>query len=248
MFAKYASTRTVAMLQCEVYGRLDRAHGGALTALSEPESEDALMRGGGASGSADLGPVSPAAAHADGDVATPSGDRGVASPAAATLDQPPPSAGPSPDQVPDTPDTDPTADFLADADPRDEVMTAYGTDMVLLFGLFVDGVQLHQHGRSTTTVFCLKCLELPGFLANTDLATYTLTFVEGPKEPTCMTTLLMAILRQFKIFEPTGVETADGALYITVHANTLRCSRVGSYNIGPGQIEQISFSLSNIYN
>lgn len=97
-----------------------------------------------------------------------------------------------------------------DADASDEIGTAHGETMVLLFGLFVDGVQLHNTGRSTTTVFSLKCLDLPGFLVNSDLACYTMAFVDGPKEPTNMTQLVLAILHQFKVFEPDGVTDADG--------------------------------------
>ena len=195
------------MLQCEVYARLDQAHGGALSALSEPELADGLLPEDPASGSdGEPPPAAPAAPLAS--VATAAAPHqtptAAALPAAAAEEA-------AIDQVPGTPDHA-EDDYLVDADPRDEVMTAYGPDMVLLFGLFVDGVQLHVHGRSTTTVFCLKCLDLPGFLANTDLASYTLAFIEGPKEPTCMTTVLMTILKQFKIFEPTGIEHEDGTL------------------------------------
>ena len=197
------------MLQCEVYARLDHAHGGALSVLSEPELADGLLAEDPASGSdGEPPPASPAAPHA-----------ADASAAAALHLTPTAAVSPAAaeeaaiDQVPGTSDHA-EDDYLVDADPRDEVMTAYGPDMVLLFGLFVDGVQLHVHGRSTTTVFCLKCLDLPGFLANTDLASYTLAFIEGPKEPTCMTTVLMTILKQFKIFEPTGIEHEDGTWHV----------------------------------
>lgn len=50
-------------------------------------------------------------------------------------------------------------DFV-DPDPTDEVMTGDGDPLTLLFALFVDGVQLHDHGRATTTVIGLKCLDL----------------------------------------------------------------------------------------
>lgn len=91
---------------------------------------------------------------------------------------------------------------VEDADPSDEVMTGGGDTLALLFGLFVDGVQLHANGRSTTTVVSLKCLDLPGFLVGTKVASYNLAFISGPKEPTCMTDFVHIILHQFKEYEP----------------------------------------------
>lgn len=183
-FARYAGTRTMAMLQCPLYRRLDLAHGCALSALADPKLASGLVAGDQPAGSA---------TDCDAPVQPTEEARGVVSGCS--------------DHVPASPESD----DLVDPDPQDDLMTAHGPDMVLLFGLFVDGVQLHGHGRSTTTVFALKCLDLPGFLANTDLASYTIAFIDGPKEPTCMTTVMMTILKQFKIFEPAGVEHAPGA-------------------------------------
>ena len=100
---------------------------------------------------------------------------------------------------------------VADPDPRDEVMTGNGDTIILMFGLFVDGVQLHSSGRSSTTVFSLKCLDLPGFMVGTNMASYNIAFIDGPKEPTCMTQILAHILTQFKTFEPQGITGDDGA-------------------------------------
>lgn len=98
------------------------------------------------------------------------------------------------------------------ADPIDEVMTANGDTMTLFFALFVDGVQLHAHGRATTTVVGVKCLDLPGFLCNTDLASYPLAFIGGSKEPTNMSEIMAIILKQFKNHEPDGWVDDKGML------------------------------------
>ena len=98
------------------------------------------------------------------------------------------------------------------ADPIDEVMTANGDTMTLFFALFVDGVQLHAHGRATTTVVGVKCLDLPGFLCNTDMASYPLAFIGGSKEPTNMSEIMAIILKQFKDHEPDGWVDDKGML------------------------------------
>lgn len=184
------------MVHSARYRRLDEAHGGAISALADPSYAAQPLPDDGA------GPAAPA----PGGHSAPSPPRAIhpGVPAHIPLQMPGPAAH---EYAYEREGGD-----LDDPDPRDEIMTAHGEEMVLLFGLFVDGVQLHQHGRSTTTVFCLKCLDLPGFLVNTDLASYTIAFIEGPKEPTCMTSILLTILKQFKMFEPTGVQHADGVL------------------------------------
>lgn len=93
-----------------------------------------------------------------------------------------------------------------DPDPTDEVMTGNGDSLTLLFALFVDGVQLHDHGRATTTVMGLKCLDLPAFLSSTDLACFPLAYIGGSKEPSNLSEFMMIVLQQFKSHEPLGVD------------------------------------------
>lgn len=97
-----------------------------------------------------------------------------------------------------------------DPDPSDEHMTGNGDSMTLTFGLFIDGVQLHQHARATTTVVGIKCIDLPAFLANTDIACYPLAFIDGPKEPTNLSEFMAIVLRQFKEHEPVGQTNDKG--------------------------------------
>lgn len=97
-----------------------------------------------------------------------------------------------------------------DTDPSDEVMTGAGDTLTLLFALFVDGVQLHGHGRDTTTVIGLKCLDLPAFLCHTDLACYALAFIGGPKEPSDLSEIMSIILDQFKCHEPSTQIDREG--------------------------------------
>ena len=201
MFARFAGTRTLAMLECPLYSRLDLAHGGAISALAQSDCairDPIIIPEGGGPAPAVHGPPQPAQ---DG-----------GGPAAAARRPPVPAQdGGGPAAAAHEPAEESDLDAVEDPDPSDDHMTAHGKSMIMLFGLFVDGVQLHGHGRHTTTVFVLKCLDLPGFLVNTDLAAYTLAYIEGPKEPTCMTEILMTVLKQFKIFEPSGVEHGDGA-------------------------------------
>lgn len=106
--------------------------------------------------------------------------------------------------------TPPPPDCHVDPDPSDEVMTGDCDTLTLLFGVFVDGVQLHQHGRATTTVIGIKCLDLPGFLSHTDLASYALAFIGGPKEPSNLSEIMAIVLKQFKLHEPMGYADDKG--------------------------------------
>lgn len=163
LFARYAGTRTQAMLQSPLYKRLDTAHGGALSALSS-ESVGSLV-------------AQP----------TPVGATGAA--------------------------TDPdTIDDEANPDPTDEVMTGDGDELALMFALFVDGVQLHDHGRASTTVVGLKCIDLPGFMCHTDLACFPMAYIGGEKEPTNLSEFTALLLQQFKDHEVFGVVDRSGAV------------------------------------
>lgn len=232
-FARFVGIRTLAVLESPRYRRLDIAHGMAISTLASPDlrlptpppapapdpaDTDLPPACDPAPAGTDLPPAGdPACVRHVPDPSVPlpvsssvwedyAGDcEGVTdddlplSPAARPADEPDHHWDPS-DMNPVDPDVDASA----------HIGTAHGETMVLLFGLFVDGVQLHNTGRSMTTVFSLKCLDLPGFLVNTDLACYTIAFVDGPKEPSNMTQLVLTILHQFKVFEPTGVADADG--------------------------------------
>lgn len=107
-------------------------------------------------------------------------------------------------------DTDASDCEAVDPDPTDEVMTGGGDSLTLLCALFIDGVQLHDHGRATTTVVGLKFLDLPGFLCNTDVACFPLAYIGGSKEPTCLTEITALILEQFKNHEVSAVKGIDG--------------------------------------
>lgn len=183
MFARFAGTRTLAMVGSDLYAEVDAAHGNAISALSSPTDN----------------PVQP-----------PEEDPTLAH--AESLDVPPATEGGVDQGDNESTGSEPQdpLEEVGDPDPSDEIMTANGESMVLLFGLFMDGVQLFAHGRSTTAVVSMKCLDMPGFLANTDLASYTIAFIGGPKEPTTLTTLTRLILDQFKYFEPKGVVGGDG--------------------------------------
>lgn len=233
-FARFVGTRTFAMLQSPWYRRLDVAHGMAISTLASPDlrlptpppDPGAAVGSSACAGASDSGPAS-SVADADPREQSRNWEAPVGRSPLSVPQSPSDISAvlPEPVHAPDAPES-PTADppcgaeptwdpddmgpVHADFDASAHIGTAHGETMVLLFGLFVDGVQLHNAGRSTTTVFSLKCLDLPGFLANTDLACYTLAFVDGPKEPTNMTQLVLTILHQFKIFEPTGVTDSDG--------------------------------------
>lgn len=179
VFARFAGTRTQALLDSPLYERLDNAHG---KAISELAREDVRMDG------SDEEMLPGHAANGASESTRSERVQGTAS------------------------DSDFELGEVSDPDPLDEVMTAHGDTMTLFFGLFIDGVSLHQHGRSSTTVVAIKCMDLPGFLCNTDLACYPLAFIDGPKEPTNLVQFMALILRQFKEFEPMGAEDEQGVL------------------------------------
>lgn len=243
MFAKFAGTRTEALLNSPLYQHLDDMHGGAISALTSIESMvDAACRSGG-SFKADTDTDSPPEPRLRGNGTPDASGPDVGS----SVPQPKPSAG----AVVNSPDLPSNAVFrqktpppviasgagpstrpppigshavtsapspvrpsvendMVDPDPSDEQMTGAGDALTLMFGIFVDGVQLHGHGRATTTVIGVKCLDLPGFLANTDLACYVLSFIAGPKEPTILTEIMTIILKQFKTHEPMGCQDDKG--------------------------------------
>lgn len=192
-FARFAGTRTHALLDSEFYHHVDYAHGGAISALSEdPCSEQKDEH----TNDVPCAAINMACAPVRvADQLPPSEE--VASDRSCSQD---PCSRTSHDSQPDE----------VTADPSDEVMTALADTITLFFALFVDGVQLHAHGRATTTVVGLKCLDLPGFLCNTDIACYPLAFVGGPKEPSNLAEIMAIILQQFKDHEPGGCVDEKG--------------------------------------
>lgn len=197
-FAKFAGTRLQGMIDSPIFRGVDDAHGQALTTLMQEEppqhhvaDEAAAATETSLEGACAL-PDSPPALHAY--MPDEEDDR-------ALLDDA--------DGVASASDQESEPGVGADSDPSDEIHTGEGDRLCLLFALFVDGVQLHQHGRATTTVISLKCLDLPGFLANTKLASFNIAFISGPKEPTNLSEVLDIILQQFKEHEPVG-GTVDG--------------------------------------
>lgn len=219
-FARFAGVRTRAMVDSPHYFQLDSAHNNAISALASdvPNAE--------AVGPPVEVPLTPRTGRADeggdsGETARPEEDHVEAG------DEPDPSAeavGPPSEALnrPRSGTTDEGGDSdvgsadeapleaVEDPDPSDEVVTGEGDTLALLFGLFVDGVQLKQGNRETTTVVSLKCLDLPGFLVGTTIASYNLAFISGPKEPTCMTDILGLIVHQFKELEPNRTPDSEG--------------------------------------
>lgn len=198
MFARFAGTRTKAWLHSPFYQHLDLVHGHAISTLAC--GEDAVASG-----------IASDEGH------TIEGRASEAAPPISQLNAPSDAApgslasGPSCTPGPSHPSHIPeTGEDEVDADPGDEVMTGAGDCLTLMFAVFVDGVQLHQHGRATTAVIGLKCLDLPGFLANTDLACYALAFIGGSKEPSNLYQIMGIILKQFKDHEPTGQKDDKG--------------------------------------
>lgn len=196
-FARFAGTRTQALLDSAVYKRVDEAHGYAISALAEASVQDQSNPSGDAAGNPEPSQAGNIAGDSDASVTS--------------------------DDDADVPMSDDQSDPLeevGDPDPSDEVMTANGDVSAIMFALFVDGVQLHQSGSATTTVVSLKCLDLPGFLVNTDMASFNLAFIGGKKEPTCMTQFLDIILEKFKAAEPMGSLGPDG-LFPPLHSTFL---------------------------
>lgn len=178
-FARFAGTRTRAMLDSALYASIDSAHDGAISALASSDGTASADVGVGEHGSGLVAANEPA--HED--------------------------------LLPvERQESDDAAHLnpVQDTDPSDEVMTGDGDTLVLLFGVFVDGVQLHTTAKDTTTVVSLKCIDLPGFLVGTNVASYNLAFISGPKEPTCLTDFMSLILHQFKEVEPKITRDAGG--------------------------------------
>lgn len=174
MFARFAGTRSLSMMDSPLYERLDRAHGGALTALSS--SHDSVT-------------VDAATSNVREDVDE------VGGPSHHT-------------QLPAHSDV--AEDDNVTPDPTDEIMTGDNDTIALFFALFVDGVQLHDHGRATTTVVGLKCLDLPGFMCNSDLSCFPLAYIGGKKEPTNLSQFMTLLLQQFKDHEAFGCRDEQG--------------------------------------
>lgn len=128
-------------------------------------------------------------------------------------------AGPSPESSAEE------SDIFAAApagDVTDEFPPPEGDRIILLFGAFVDGVQLSQHGRTSTTVISIRCLDMPGHLSTTDIASYPAAFIGGIncKEPTTMSELMQYFCHPFKEHEPMGELQPDGS--IVVRGNPIR--------------------------
>lgn len=119
-------------------------------------------------------------------------------------------------------DHDDNSDTYHDA--GEEFMTGVGQTIALLFGIFVDGVLMHKNGKATTTIISVKCLDLPAFLCQTELASYTWGFIGGKKEPTCMTQILDLLLQQFKNHELSGRfdENGERSLFILHVQNAMQ--------------------------
>lgn len=212
VFAKHAGVRTRAMLESPFYARLDAAHDGALSALTVNSAPDQARATDGHSthdvgGARSTPPLQKAVPVQGLSHPLDEGLAGSARRAGPNTERP---EGDGPHSESDGPDVL----AVEDPDPSDEFMTGAGPTLTLLFGLFVDGVQLHASGESTTTVVSLKCLDLPGFLVGSKLASYNLGFVSGPKEPTCMTDFLNLILKEFKAYEPAVVVHPDGKILL----------------------------------
>lgn len=175
--ARYAGTRTKAMLDSPYYAHLNSAHNNAISALACSEAGSCTREG------------TPHAPESSGPESTGQGGQEAGA------------------------DQEDQLEAVEDPDPSDEVMTGSGDTIVLLYAIFVDGVQLHQGNRETTTVISLKNLDLPGFLVGTKTASYNLAFISGPKEPTCLTDILALIVRQFKEFEPKMTPDAAGMVF-----------------------------------
>lgn len=186
IFARFVGTRCSALFDSELFKFLDEAHGGAISALQygEMETEAANLP--------DSDPMEAVNGHGMQQNATQEGDTSM--------------AGSCDEDEDDYLDVDP--------DPCDDIPPPEGKRITVFFSLFVDGVQLNQHGRATTVVVALKCLDLPGFLYTTDCAAYPLAFISGPKDPTNLTEILRVILDRFKEFEPVGVKEEDGKFFI----------------------------------
>lgn len=58
--------------------------------------------------------------------------------------------------------------------------------LLFCFRIFIDGVQLRAHGRSTNLVVGFKCLDQSSHLTNTDRSCFPFAFIGGEKEKTSL--------------------------------------------------------------
>lgn len=213
LFAKNAGTRNHAMIDSWLFEHLDRRHNRAISFIA-----DGVPSGAGDTGPDDemaqqldqLDPV--AGLRAEGNEDDPLQNGASQGVPVDPLHNAPEEWVPGDD---DAEWVDNPLHHVDDPDPRDELPPPEGDTITLFFGLFVDGVQLHQHGRSTTAVICVKCLDLPCFLATTDHSCYPLAFIDGPKEPTNMSEIMQYVLKAFKVSEPMGEWLPDGGFRVT---------------------------------
>jgi hypothetical protein len=193
LFARFAGTRTQAMLDSPWYHEVDRSVHGLLSALRDDGStagSDAV-EGEGRERPGDVGIQSSqrydAEVERNGEDGSHSGDStGV--------------------------DAEGELQEVQDPDPSDEVMTGAGDHLALLWAIFHDGVQMYDKTQATTMVFSIKCLCLPGWLVHTLAASFNIAFVGGNKEPSILKGFLGEILKMFKAYEPRP--SLDGALNV----------------------------------
>lgn len=204
--AKHAGTRTLGIVELEIFQHLDSQYEGSISFLHNPQSHPDYGEGGDASDGGMHGEGEESPSH--------TGIFSGAQLPGTPLCRVPPTSPSSDDDI-DADSGDEEAHYPAHhPDPSDSFPPHNGEQFMLFFGLFVDGVQLHQHGRHTTTVIALKLLDLPGFLSHKDCAAYPIGYISGPKEPTTMTTIIELIMQQFKQYEPKGVRVENGRVFV----------------------------------
>jgi hypothetical protein len=180
VFARFAGTRTQAMLDSPWYQEVDRSVHGLLSALRDDGSTADERHG--QTGAGDL--CSKSSHGSDDEDVERNRDGG----------------GHSEDVSGH--DTDGEPEEVQDPDPSDEVMTGAGDHLALLWAIFHDGVQMYDKTQATTMVFSTKCLCLPSWLVQTLAASYNIAFVGGNKEPAILKGFLCEILRMYKAYEP----------------------------------------------
>ena len=92
----------------------------------------------------------------------------------------------------------------------DEVHCGKGDHVTLLGATFVDGVQMHNGSKYTTTALSIKFMDLPAHLVQTLAASYNVAFISGPKEPSDLTSFMKHLLAQLEDAAPETV-TAHAA-------------------------------------
>jgi hypothetical protein len=206
LFARYAGTRTQAMLDSPWYRDIDRSVHGLLSALRD-----------------DGGMVGSDADESDGHGGP--GRVGSLSNRGSDAEVERNSADDSPSGHVTGADAEDELQEVQDPDPSDEVMTGEGDHIALLWAIFTDGVQMYDKTQATTMVFSIKCLCLPGWLVQTLAASYNIAFVGGNKEPAILKDFLCEILKMFKAYEPRPA--ADGApnvAYVCSWGSDMYCS------------------------